>query len=541
MTKAYPAKSHTHNWETFNLNRNDFLLTAISLGMGLLLTSTVFASDTQLEGASDWTMYHYNPQHTGYNDKDNIVVPLQLLWSKQFTEIPVPLEPITAVGDRIIVTNENEFNERLGEHSLPAFRCVDATDGSIIWSKEFGEIEVKTFDQASYFDGRIYMSEIARPEDRIAVYDLSDGTLNYWIVFPAQLDDPLGSVFYNQTLYFPSGISNGLGSFDPVSKTVNWWVDLFQVDRWTPSFHENTIYIWIAGTLFAHDLSNGAKKWHIQPEWDLYFDTTGLGRRATIDFYRGSFAPTIDTANDMLFLIHGLHFWGTGFYGINYETQEIIWNYDHGYENSLRSVVPSLCDGIVYSAFGTNYIAFDGLTGAELHRYRLDTVTSYPSVIANGLIFVSTVSETVVLDLNTFEKVWEYPVGGYVTVANNRLFIATSTGEVFAFGNLQTAVEPENETALPETFVLEQNYPNPFNPSTTIEFSLPTNSHVNLSVINVLGQRIRILLDRELTAGHHVIEWDGRDKQGHLVSSGVYIYELTSEHYTDSKTMLLAK
>lgn len=63
----------------------------------------------------------------------------------------------------------------------------------------------------------------------------------------------------------------------------------------------------------------------------------------------------------------------------------------------------------------------------------------------------------------------------------------------------------------PERFVLGPNYPNPFNPSTIIPYQLPVSSQVRLDVFNVLGQRIKGLVDARRTAGHHTARWDGTD------------------------------
>ncbi len=95
--------------------------------------------------------------------------------------------------------------------------------------------------------------------------------------------------------------------------------------------------------------------------------------------------------------------------------------------------------------------------------------------------------------------------------------------------------------ALPEQFRLDQNYPNPFNPTTTIVFSIPQDSKVTLDVFNIMGQRVKGLVDEELSAGEHSIEWDSRNSSGRLVSSGIYFYKLQTDNKTDSKKMMLLK
>ncbi len=82
-------------------------------------------------------------------------------------------------------------------------------------------------------------------------------------------------------------------------------------------------------------------------------------------------------------------------------------------------------------------------------------------------------------------------------------------------------IQESNQT--PRYFSLEQNYPNPFNPSTTIRFLLPQASDVNLSIYNVLGERIAVVVSEHLNAGTHLVEWNASG-----LASGVYFYRLSA-------------
>jgi photosystem II stability/assembly factor-like uncharacterized protein len=94
----------------------------------------------------------------------------------------------------------------------------------------------------------------------------------------------------------------------------------------------------------------------------------------------------------------------------------------------------------------------------------------------------------------------------------------------------------------PEQFTLFQNHPNPFNASTTIRYGLPASSEVSLKIFNVLGEEIGVLLDNELKEeGYHIHIWNGRDKFGLRVSSGVYFYQLKIGQSSYTKKMLLIK
>ncbi len=93
---------------------------------------------------------------------------------------------------------------------------------------------------------------------------------------------------------------------------------------------------------------------------------------------------------------------------------------------------------------------------------------------------------------------------------------------VFAVYDPDRITEP-----IPDDFVLEQNYPNPFNQETTIQFSLPRDSQVKIEIYDVLGRRVKTLVDDFKTGGQHTAIWDATDQRGRVVSSGVYYYRLT--------------
>jgi len=106
------------------------------------------------------------------------------------------------------------------------------------------------------------------------------------------------------------------------------------------------------------------------------------------------------------------------------------------------------------------------------------------------------------------------------------------------------SMEPRSgmtELELPKEFILFQNYPNPFNPNTIIKFGLPVNSDVRLEIYDILGRSVKVLTDGDLEAGYHEIIWDGKNRQGNDIASGVYFYRLETESFSDIKKMLLLK
>ncbi len=93
----------------------------------------------------------------------------------------------------------------------------------------------------------------------------------------------------------------------------------------------------------------------------------------------------------------------------------------------------------------------------------------------------------------------------------------------------------------PNSFALWQNYPNPFNNQTRIDFSTPSATDLSVSIYNVLGQKICTPYRGFLSAGRHLIYWDGKDTDGHDLASGIYFYRLETSNYSESRKMLMLK
>lgn len=113
-----------------------------------------------------------------------------------------------------------------------------------------------------------------------------------------------------------------------------------------------------------------------------------------------------------------------------------------------------------------------------------------------------------------------------------------SQAQAFWFENngFWTEVTDDNSIQIPKTIKLFQNYPNPFNPTTLIEYALPEASVVKLEVFNVIGQKVATLVNNRQNAGHHSVNFDASE-----LSSGIYIYRLSTDNDVQTRTMVLVK
>lgn len=110
-----------------------------------------------------------------------------------------------------------------------------------------------------------------------------------------------------------------------------------------------------------------------------------------------------------------------------------------------------------------------------------------------------------------------------------------TSADVFSFS---TKLEREE---IPETYTLYQNYPNPFNSGTRIKYYLTSPNNVTLKIYNLLGQKIRTLVNEPMDAGFHFAHWDGTNALGQAAASGVYFYQLQTGNLHHSKKMILLR
>jgi Secretion system C-terminal sorting domain len=108
--------------------------------------------------------------------------------------------------------------------------------------------------------------------------------------------------------------------------------------------------------------------------------------------------------------------------------------------------------------------------------------------------------------------------------------------DVRVYGTTSPATGIKNEPGVPKQFSLNQNYPNPFNPSTTISFDLPKENHVTLNIYNLLGQKVASLLNEDMAAGTHSVNFNADN-----LPSGLYFYQLQSGNFNSIKKMMLLK
>ena len=191
-------------------------------------------------------------------------------------------------------------------------------------------------------------------------------------------------------------------------------------------------------------------------------------------------------------------------------------------------------------------VHFRGATPDEWHEVSFAaTVPDAPAVVQVGVMHVQPTND----DHGSF-YVDDFHMSGGPATTNGRLvfqvgnncipdFSTQRVNPVFANAG-GVGVESE-ESMIPEKFALYDNFPNPFNPTTQITIDLPEDAYTELTVWNIMGQQVATVYSGSLNAGRHNVTFNGRDMNGSMLSSGMYIYRVTAGKYNATKKMTLMK
>jgi len=198
---------------------------------------------------------------------------------------------------------------------------------------------------------------------------------------------------------------------------------------------------------------------------------------------------------------------------------------------------PLECDSTLVGS--SSMVQLDVLNLGTLNLDVANILSTLPGVFsAEPTAFSVLPGEAMTVDVS-FTPDQEGVLSAVLQIVSNDPFTDTLTVDVTGVGTISTSASVAE--GLPREFSVSPNYPNPFNPTTTIKYDLPAAGPVELVVYSLLGGRVRTLISREMEAGYHQVEWDGRNDSGVPVTSGVYLYRFRAGDYLMIRKMILLK
>ena len=213
--------------------------------------------------------------------------------------------------------------------------------------------------------------------------------------------------------------------------------------------------------------------------------------------------------------------------------------------SNFELLFPTIIDTVQISADTDETIPFEWEESIDI-----DSEISYSlNIIFSNADILHEVEYNDILNTNYGVSTYEYAMLmsnnslalayiDYIVEATDGEFNVVSDSGKFVLNNVSLSTQIDIK---PERFSLHQNYPNPFNPSTTIAYDLPIASIVNITIYDMMGRKIKTLVNEYEAAGFKYTQWDGRNDKNESVSAGLYVYLLQTEKFMQNKKMIFLK
>jgi len=260
--------------------------------------------------------------------------------------------------------------------------------------------------------------------------------------------------------------------------------------------------------------------------------------------------------NDYLYVSHGCQIYRTADLGQTWEDITGILD-DVGFASpySCSTVLAMVRheDQLIISMYwgggmGKLFVSDDyGTSWTVLNDFPVDhSVNAIAS--KNNVLYVGTASTlsgvyyttdfTTWIDFSTGLESYDYSVSQLVATDE---YLYKTGGTLNSYQISLPELETHWESTKLVEFTLSQNYPNPFNPTTTLQYDLPEDAMVNITIYDMMGRQVKSLINGLQTAGYNSVQWDATNSTGQPVSAGVYLYRIEAAEFRQTKKMLLLK
>lgn len=289
--------------------------------------------------------------------------------------------------------------------------ALSVADGSALWSHDFGE--VVGVGQPTLDGGRLYVqngqSIDLKKGAAVSVFDAASGALIWSSPLGAQWEQYWSPAVVAGRVFMDGGVYGGLYGFDAASGSQLFFNDkLEQYDEWSPAVHNGTVYSFVAGSLRAHDPASGQVQWVTDPGWN----------------WEGWSMTTAPAFNDT----HAFVIAPPSVHAIKVATHAIVWSISANCKGT-----PAVAGGVVFALCGGQLSARDVANGNELWSFGGDGALSYPPIIAAGHVYVASKGNVYAVSIASHAQAWSAPVGGWLSIAAGRLFVARPNGTLTTF------------------------------------------------------------------------------------------------------------
>jgi outer membrane protein assembly factor BamB len=356
-----------------------------------------------------WPTYQADARHTGYVPNAYDPETFSLRW-EAVVRSGFPLNPVTGAEGRVFASIVQYFD------SGPSLFALDAKDGELIWSRDFGE--VFSVNPPAWAHGNVYVQTGSGSGGWLHAFDAASGTRFLRAPFEAQFERYYAPVLEDGSAYVNAGTYGGMYAFDAFSGRREWSAGLSQYDEWTPAIMGDTAYaflgrsVFYSAGLYVLDRHSGQRRRFIP---DPNFVWAGWSMRS---------APVILDDRDVIAVHDGrvLRFDVGG--------ENVAWEHLDQYVGQ-----PTVARGTIHVINGDHVEALDLSSGTELWRWTPPPGEGGPTgtmIVTDSHLFVSTTVAVHAVDLSTQESSWSYPAAGWIALADDNLYIARADGTLTA-------------------------------------------------------------------------------------------------------------
>ena len=353
---------------------------------------------------SDWPTLQHDLQHSGQNPDETGVPPLCLLWSVA-VEPGTPLSPVVVENGRLFVAPA----ARSGKTST--VRALHVSDGSAIWQYDFGALF--SVGYPSVFSGSVYIAN-GRLDDLsgpplLWAMGATTGEPQWSAKLLAQWEMYWPPIRVGDTVYTNGGTYGGMYGISAADGAeVCFLRGLAQYDQWSPAYSGDNVFTYMGGELCKHDPATGA----ILATVTVPFTWNGWSMKAV-----PAFAP------NRAYII------GPGkLSAVDTSRDSIAWTADGFFAGT-----PAVAGGTVYGYSSGGLVALSAETGTVLWTFGGDFALSFPPVVVGEYVYVASARNVYAVDVASHAQVWTDSVGGWLSVAAHKLFIASADGTLRAY------------------------------------------------------------------------------------------------------------
>jgi len=368
---------------------------ALNMTQGRQVTA-VFGVANQGPLAGDWPTFGNGPAHAGYFPGIVGNSTFALRWR---ATIGGNLQQAAVGANRVYVTPYQYF----GSAYLMA---VHEYSGQVAWQYNFAS--AYSINPPTYDSGAVYVQRCNNGGDtHLWSFNAASGAANWAALHGAQWERYMAPTVANGGIWVDGGTYGGIYGFNQSDGSQRFFQSLGQVDGWTPAYYQGTVYSQV-GIFRAHDPVTGTVLWSTDT-------STSSG---------GSATKTLSIADGRAYFVGS-----PNLFGIDLTSHAIALRIDGNFTG-----YPAVANGMIY-AISNNVVAAYSTAGQYVGSYVAADSLSYQPIVTDDALIISSATNSYIFDLFTFAIKQQIPVGGYLSLANGILYIATSTGDLYSFSS----------------------------------------------------------------------------------------------------------